>query len=254
MNIRRGIIRAFDSGTYLADVQIVGSMATILTGVPVAKQVGAGLLTSGAKCGVLFFDETNPSDACVVFVYDGAPVAWVTSALIKDGEVAVGDLAFDPVTQAELDAHAALPSVHHSHSCARVYHNVAQTLANATLTTLAFNSERFDTDGMHDNVTNNSRLTCKTAGKYQITGQVRFAANATGVRAAYIRLNGVTYIAVSGRPSASAVNINDIVVTTLYDLAINDYVEILVYQNSGATLDVVADGNYSPEFMMVRVG
>jgi len=29
----------------------------------------------------------------VVFIYDGAPVPWVTSALIKDGEVAVGDLA-----------------------------------------------------------------------------------------------------------------------------------------------------------------
>ncbi len=119
MDIRRGIIRAFDSGTYLADVQIVGSMATVLTGVPVAKQIGAGLLTSGAKCGVLFFDETNPSDACVVFVYEGAPVAWVTSALIKDGEVAVADLAFDPATQVELDAHAALPSVHHGHASAR---------------------------------------------------------------------------------------------------------------------------------------
>ncbi len=95
MDIRRGIIRAFDSGTYLADVQIVGSVATILSGVPVAKQIGADLITSGAKCGVLFFDETNPSDACVVFVYDGAPVPWVTSDLIKDGEVAIADLAND---------------------------------------------------------------------------------------------------------------------------------------------------------------
>lgn len=96
MIIRRGIIREFDSSTYLADVQIVGSMATMLTRVPVAKQIGAGLLTSGSKCGVLFFDETNPSDACVAFVYDGAPGAWITSALIKDGEVAKVDLAFDP--------------------------------------------------------------------------------------------------------------------------------------------------------------
>lgn len=96
MDIRRGIIRAFDSGTYLADVQTVGSMATMLTGVPVAKQIGADLLTSGTRCGVLFFDETNPSDACVVFVYEGAPVAWVTSALIKDGEIVEADLAFNP--------------------------------------------------------------------------------------------------------------------------------------------------------------
>ncbi|GEM_PF-3308551 len=73
MDMRRGIIRAFDSGTYLADVQIVGSMATLLPGVPVAKQIEADLITSGTKCGVLFFDETNPTDACVVSVYDGAP-------------------------------------------------------------------------------------------------------------------------------------------------------------------------------------
>jgi|GEM_PF-833407 len=78
MDIRRGIIRAFDSGTYLADVQIVGSMATMLTGVPVAKQIGADLITSGIKCGVLFFDETNPADACVVFIYGEAHPGHIT--------------------------------------------------------------------------------------------------------------------------------------------------------------------------------
>jgi hypothetical protein len=92
MDIRRGIIRAFDSGTYLADVQIVGSMATMLTGVPVAKQIGADLLMSGTKCGVLFFDETDPSDPCVAFVYDGAPAAWITGDLLKDPLTDVGDI------------------------------------------------------------------------------------------------------------------------------------------------------------------
>ncbi len=113
MDIRRGVIRAFDAQAYLADVQIVGSLATTLSGVPVAKHIGTDLLTPGTKCGLLFFDETNPADACVFFVYDGAPTPWVTSALIKDGEVAVGDLAFDPATQAELEAHAASPNAHH---------------------------------------------------------------------------------------------------------------------------------------------
>lgn len=78
MDIRRGMIRAFDSGTYLADVQIVGSMATMLSGVPVAKHIGADLLTSGSKCGVLFFDETNPADACVVFIYGEAHPGHIT--------------------------------------------------------------------------------------------------------------------------------------------------------------------------------
>ena len=93
MDIRRGIIRAFDSGTYLADVQIVGSMATVLTGVPVAKQIGAELVTAGAKCGVLFFDPTNPADGCVAFIYEGTPGAWVDSGLLLDEAVTFAKLA-----------------------------------------------------------------------------------------------------------------------------------------------------------------
>lgn len=212
MDIRRGIIRAFDSGTYLADVQIVGSMATILTGVPVAKQIGAELLTSGTKCGVLFFDETNPSDACVVFVYDGAP----------------------------------------GYPGARVYHSTNQSIPNGVLTALAFNSERFDTDNIHDTVTNNSRLTCKTAGKYLIIANVFFDLNTSGYRELHIRLNGTTTI---GRLDIAGTNNNRaLVVSTIYDLSIDDYVQACVLQTSGGPLNVLAAGNYSPEFMMVRVG
>jgi hypothetical protein len=40
---------------------------------------------------------------------------------------------------------------------------------------------------------------------------------------------------------------------TVYDLSVNDYVELQAYQNSGENLDILALGNHSPEFMMVRV-
>lgn len=93
MDLRRGIIRQFDSGPYLADVQMVGSMATVLTGVPVAKSIGAELLTAGANCGVLFFDPTNPADACVAFIYEGAPGAWVDSGLLLEKAVTFAKLA-----------------------------------------------------------------------------------------------------------------------------------------------------------------
>ncbi len=276
MDIRRGVIRAFDNGTYLADVQIVGSMATMLTGVPVAKQIGADLLTSGTKCGVLFFDEPNPSDACVVFVYDGAPPAWITSALIKDGEVAEDDLAFDPLTPTEHDArdhsavvgtvalselgskaHSELTGVgaddHHAHPCARVYHSAAQSIADSTWVALAFNSERFDNDAIHDTVTNNSRLTCKTAGKYQISGAIQFDSNGTGNRGIKIRLDGSTDIALHQQGNTGA-DYDALAISTLYELAVNEYVELMVLQKSGGNLDVVAGGGFSPEFMMVKVG
>lgn len=136
---------------------------------------------------------------------------------------------------------------------ARVYHNLDQSIPNITYTALALNTERYDTDSIHDNVANNSRLTCKTAGKYLIVANIRIVAGgAAGARTLVIRLNGVTQI---GRTSISASNLTFLrSVSTIYDLAVDDYVEVEVYQNSGGALDVTVNANYSPEFMMQRIG
>src|SRR3989304_3197539 len=83
MEIRRGIVKAFDPASYTATVQVVGSLGNWLAGVPEAKHLSAGLLTSGARCGVIFFDPTNPQDACLAFVYEGAPGAWVSDAILE---------------------------------------------------------------------------------------------------------------------------------------------------------------------------
>ena len=48
---------------------------------------------------------------------------------------------------------------------AHAYHNAAQSINTASETTLALNSERWDTDSIHDTAVNNSRLTCVTPGK-----------------------------------------------------------------------------------------
>src|SRR6266576_1935140 len=67
--------------------------------------------------------------------------------------------------------------VHEAHfqPAVRVFHNAAQSLTTGVATALAFNSERFDqagnvADTQHDTVTNNSRLTCRYAGVYLISG------------------------------------------------------------------------------------
>lgn len=53
MEIRKGVVRAYDAGNHKADVQIIGSMATVVADVPVAEDVGA--LSGGEICAVLFF-------------------------------------------------------------------------------------------------------------------------------------------------------------------------------------------------------
>lgn len=135
----------------------------------------------------------------------------------------------------------------------RVYHSVNQAITTATFTALAFNSERFDTDAIHSTVTNNSWLTCTVAGKYLITGQYAFAANATGLRIISIRLNGATYIAEASFAPVSGTE-TEVFLTTVYDLAVGDYVELIAYQTSGGNLNVEAIAQTGPVFTMMRLG
>lgn len=137
---------------------------------------------------------------------------------------------------------------------ARVYHNANQSIGNAAAATLNFNSERYDSHVQHDTSTNNERLTCKTAGRYRITAHAAWAANATGARQIFIRLNGTTLIAGQSGASTGGSIGTETSISTTYDLALNDYVEVRVYQDSGGSLNVTSSGNYSPEFMMERIG
>lgn len=69
MTIRRGVVKAFDGTAYTATVQITGSLAAFLAGVPVARNITAGEMTIGRNCAVLFFADENPRDAVVIAVY-----------------------------------------------------------------------------------------------------------------------------------------------------------------------------------------
>lgn len=137
---------------------------------------------------------------------------------------------------------------------ARVYNSADQSIPNAEFTALAFNSERYDTDTIHDNSTNNTRLTCKTAGVYIIIGQVQFESNATGDRGVRIMLNGTNQLALVWQAAATTGN-KYFIAQTLFTLEVNDYVELFVYQSSGGALNSVksVSGYGSPEFMMQRI-
>ena len=134
----------------------------------------------------------------------------------------------------------------------RAYNSSAISIANSSVVALTFNNERFDTDTMHSTSTNTDRLTAKTAGKYQISFTGAFASNATGRRHLIIEHNGGTVIAIQEWDT----NQNErtyMVSSTLYHLAVNDYVKVKVFQNSGGALNMDSNNAYSPEFMMVWV-
>jgi hypothetical protein len=69
MEIKRGTVKGFDSGTYRATVQVAGSLSVWLEDVPVARNIPTSEMTAGRSCALIFFDPTNPQDAVVVAVY-----------------------------------------------------------------------------------------------------------------------------------------------------------------------------------------
>lgn len=67
--IRKGIVKAFDGGTYTATIQIEGSLSVWLEDVPVSRGIASGEMVTGRNVAVIFLDESNPSDAVVVAVW-----------------------------------------------------------------------------------------------------------------------------------------------------------------------------------------
>lgn len=134
---------------------------------------------------------------------------------------------------------------------ARVYNSADISVADNTFQSLTFDSERFDTDSIHSTSTNTGRLTCNTAGKYIIVGNVLWDTNASGRRGLRIRANGASTIGFHQYENVPDSAINPVqIVTTIYALAIDDYVQLQAFQNSGGSLNITQADNYSPEFMM----
>lgn len=138
---------------------------------------------------------------------------------------------------------------------ARVYNSANISIPNATPTVLTFNSERFDSGNLHSTSSNTGRLTAPITGLHDICAHVLYAANITGRRETTLRLNGTTVIAIDERQTVTVAGVFTAVsISAHYQLAAGDYVEVVVFQDSGGALNVTTAGNYSPEFSMVRLG
>jgi hypothetical protein len=67
--IRKGILKAFDSGTYLSSVQIIGSLSVYLDNVPTSRGIPTAEMVTDRNVAVLFLDPSNFSDAVVIAVW-----------------------------------------------------------------------------------------------------------------------------------------------------------------------------------------
>jgi hypothetical protein len=117
----------------------------------------------------------------------------------------------------------------------------SQVIANNTWTAINWATEDFDTDAYHSTSSNTSRITVPAgkAGKYQINAFLVFDPNTTGVRYIGIYKNGTLY-------KTTSVKANDqyptLQISVIADLAVDDYIQVYVRQDSGANRDCFAYG------------
>lgn len=126
-------------------------------------------------------------------------------------------------------------------SCS-VYQSAPQAIPTSTWQPIYFDSEFWDTDNIHHNVTNNSRLTCTKDGRYLVWYSACFATNPAGViRGAFARKNGsggwefIKFFMgkdTDGRWQASG--------AAMCNLVVGDYIELVMFHSVGSDLNTLA--------------
>jgi hypothetical protein len=115
--------------------------------------------------------------------------------------------------------------------------NVATDNNFGNVTTLAANSEEFDTAALHSNTVNNSRLTVSVSGIYAVVVEVAWTSDPDGDRYAEVSLGGNTPVA---RETAKGTTVGGLVsfqrFSTLVALDAGQFVTVRVAQNSGNNL------------------
>lgn len=134
----------------------------------------------------------------------------------------------------------------------RAFRTTAQTLTTATETTITWESDESDAYGFWSSGAA-TVLTCQVPGRYLAVADVRFAANATGIRTAYIERNATSTIG-RVRVAAAGAGATHLTVTSqATTLAIGDTIRVRAEQTSGGNLDVVAtDG--APSLSLLYLG
>jgi hypothetical protein len=121
--------------------------------------------------------------------------------------------------------------------------SVAQTVATATFAAITWDVEVRDNDSMHSTVTNTSRMTCVTAGWYEVSGAVGWTGSAVGNRLSRWAVNGT---AVTGTEVSAAgtlaTGVAFAAMTTGLFLNVGDYVELFGWQSSGGNLNTNVTG------------
>lgn len=131
------------------------------------------------------------------------------------------------------------------------YATSAQTITSGSGsdTPISLDTEAYDSDNGHSTTTNTSRYVIQVAGTYLILATGAFDINATGNRKVGINVNGAN--ALGGAFTGPSMSSNSWVASVGVYQALNvgDYVELVMWQTSGANLVTKFGGAFGPALM-----
>lgn len=121
---------------------------------------------------------------------------------------------------------------------AKVIRNGTHSIPNNTDSKVQWTGALWDTDSMWD-IANPYRITAKTPGKYLIVSKLRWSASQAGTRQMSIVINNLAKVPGSVNDSATGNTVGqDQMAFAVVDLAVGDYIEVWVWQNSGGGVDL----------------
>ena len=161
------------------------------------------------------FPAITAKEYFLSFVVDGTTIEWV-----------IGDV----VTITNVQPYA------------YVQRSATQSVADSTFVAVSFDTELTDNASIYASGTP-TRFTIPGSGNKlaTVSGYVSFSANATGIRRVFIYKGGVTtnvgFAQNSSAGASAATNVN---ISVQIECAAGDYLEVMAWQNSTATLTVTS--------------
>ena len=135
---------------------------------------------------------------------------------------------------------------------AKITRDASQSISHDTITVVNYDSSTFDNGSIAD-TSSNYRVTIKRAGKYQIAVYNSLTTYEQRYLASGVKLNGSTVQKYHFDYSSSSVGrpMSTLIITL--DLSSGDYIEGLVYHNSGVTKSTNTSLHYKPELTIKEI-
>lgn len=109
----------------------------------------------------------------------------------------------------------------------KCYQSSPTSLTQNAFTKITFNEEQFDTDSMHDNSTNNTRITFNTAWKYMVWANIWYYADVLNTCSWRIWVNNTIIIATWGTTRTWTGSVSAWPsISTIYQFSVGDYIEV----------------------------